>query len=87
MSMSIIQPRVSFVADVAAERVPDRALRAAIAKCMTCGAALEDVSQRFCGGDRCDRVWMRHSTGSSTTMRRQHAGDELQSTTFAGRAG
>jgi hypothetical protein len=59
--MSIIEPRVSFVGDVAAESVPDRAPRAAPAKCRTCGAALEDVSQRFCG-DRCDRVWMRHST-------------------------
>jgi hypothetical protein len=60
--MSIIQPQGSFVDDVAAERVPDRAPRAAMAKCPTCGAALEDVSQTFCGGDRCERVWMRHST-------------------------
>lgn len=60
--MSIMRPRVSSVADVATELVPDRALRTAMAKCMTCGAALEDVSQRFCGGDRCDRVWMTHST-------------------------
>jgi hypothetical protein len=60
--MSIIRPRVSFVGDVAAERVSARAPGTAMAKCPTCGAALEDVSQRFCGGDRCDRVWMRHST-------------------------
>ena len=57
--MSIIEPRTSFVGDVATGRVPDRALWAAMAKCLTCGASLEDASQRFCGGDRCDRVWMR----------------------------
>jgi len=60
--MSIIGPRVSFAGDVAPERVADRAPRAAMANCQTCGAALEDVSQSFCGGDRCERVWMRQST-------------------------
>lgn len=60
--MSIIEPRVSFVGDPAAEPATDRAPGAAMATCTTCGAALEDVSQRFCGGDRCERVWMRHST-------------------------
>ena len=60
--MSIIELHGSFADHVAAERLPDRAPRAAMAKCPTCGTALEDVSQTFCGGDRCDRVWMRHST-------------------------
>jgi len=32
-----------------------------MAKCQTCGADLPDVSQRFCGGDRCQRVFMRQS--------------------------
>lgn len=73
--MSSIHPRLSFVANVAAERVADRALTAATAQCPMCGAALDDVSQRFCGGDRCDRVWMRHSTfefynGAATLCRR-----------------
>ena len=35
-----------------------------MAKCETCGAALEDVSQRFCGGDRCARVFMKYSGDS-----------------------
>jgi hypothetical protein len=73
--MSIIQARLSFLANVGAERVADRALRGAMAECPMCGAALDDVSQRFCGGDRCDRVWMRHSTlqfdnGAATVCRR-----------------
>jgi hypothetical protein len=59
--MSLMLPSLSSVAVVAVERVRDRALWA-MARCMTCGAPLEDVSQRFCGGDRCDRVWMREST-------------------------
>jgi hypothetical protein len=73
--MSLIQPRLFVAANVAAERVADHALRAATAQCPMCGAALDDVSQRFCGGDRCDRVWMRHSTfefhdGAATVCRR-----------------
>jgi len=73
--MSIIQPRLSFVASVAAERGADRALSAATAQCPMCGIALDDLSQRFCGGDRCDSVWMRHSTfefcnGEATVCRR-----------------
>jgi hypothetical protein len=31
-----------------------------MARCETCGAELQDASQRFCGGDRCDRVFMNH---------------------------
>jgi hypothetical protein len=60
--MSIIQPRRSSVANLAAEWVADWAPRAATAQCPMCGAALDDVSQKFCGGDTCDRIWMRHST-------------------------
>ncbi len=29
-----------------------------MARCETCGAELEDASQRFCGGDRCRGVFM-----------------------------
>lgn len=29
-----------------------------MARCQTCGADLPDVSQRLCGGDRCQRVFM-----------------------------
>jgi len=29
-----------------------------MAKCQICGADLPDVSQRLCGGDRCQRVFM-----------------------------
>jgi hypothetical protein len=29
-----------------------------MARCQMCGAELEDASQRFCGGDRCARVFM-----------------------------
>lgn len=35
-----------------------------MARCQTCGAALEDASQRFCGGDRCARVFMKHAGDS-----------------------
>jgi hypothetical protein len=28
-------------------------------KCETCGGELPDGSQRFCGGDRCGRVFMK----------------------------
>ena len=31
-----------------------------MAKCEICGAELQDSSQRFCGGDRCHRVFMKH---------------------------
>jgi hypothetical protein len=31
-----------------------------MARCETCGAELQDFSQRFCGGDRCGRVFMKH---------------------------
>ena len=30
-----------------------------MARCETCGAELQDASQRFCGGDRCHRVFMK----------------------------
>jgi hypothetical protein len=32
-----------------------------MAKCQICGADLPDLSQRFCGGERCQRVFMRPS--------------------------
>jgi hypothetical protein len=38
-----------------------------MARCETCGAELQDASQRFCGGDRCHRVFMKTQT--------RHAGD------------
>ncbi len=31
------------------------------ATCGTCGVELHDTTRRFCGGDRCLRVWMRHA--------------------------
>jgi hypothetical protein len=38
-------------------------------KCETCGAELQDGSQRFCGGDRCGRVFMKHpQQGTATEM-------------------
>jgi hypothetical protein len=33
-----------------------------MARCETCGVELQDASQRFCGGDRCYRVFMFHQT-------------------------
>src|SRR5437879_8003696 len=30
------------------------------ARCETCGAELRDASQRFCGGEKCHRVFMKH---------------------------
>ncbi len=30
-----------------------------MARCETCGADLQDATQRFCGGDRCLLVFMR----------------------------
>jgi hypothetical protein len=30
-------------------------------RCPTCGAELQDAAERFCGGDRCLRVFMPHS--------------------------
>ncbi len=30
-----------------------------MARCETCGTELQDASQRFCGGDRCHRVFMK----------------------------
>jgi hypothetical protein len=40
-----------------------------MARCQTCGAALLDPTERFCGGDRCLRVWVprgdaRHAAGA-----------------------
>jgi len=32
-----------------------------MAKCQICGADLPDASQRLCGGDRCQRAFMRQS--------------------------
>jgi hypothetical protein len=31
-----------------------------MARCETCWAELRDFSQRYCGGDRCSRVFMKH---------------------------
>jgi hypothetical protein len=33
----------------------------ATARCHTCGAELQDATQRFCGGDRCIHVFMKHA--------------------------
>ena len=41
-----------------------------MAKCQTCGEELPDVSERFCGGDRCQRVFMRVSPGLRITNER-----------------
>ena len=43
----------------------DRALRptrpvSGTARCLTCGAELEDAAERFCGGDRCLQVLARY---------------------------
>jgi hypothetical protein len=32
-----------------------------MARCQICGADLPDASQRFCGDDRCQRVFMQQS--------------------------
>jgi len=32
-----------------------------MAKCQICGADLPDASQRLCGGDRCQRTFMKQS--------------------------
>ena len=34
-----------------------------VARCLTCGAELEDPRQRACGGDRCRRVFMKPDGG------------------------
>jgi hypothetical protein len=40
-----------------------------MAKCQTCGADLPDASQRFCGDDRCQRVFMRPSWAADDPRR------------------
>jgi hypothetical protein len=35
-------------------------------KCRVCGAELADASQRFCGGDGCQRVWVPAGHASPT---------------------
>jgi hypothetical protein len=39
---------------------------AAMARCETCGAELQDASQRLCGGDRCRGVFMKHPTSGTS---------------------
>jgi hypothetical protein len=34
-------------------------------RCQMCGAELEDASQRFCGGDRCARIFMTVARGAT----------------------
>jgi len=34
-----------------------------MARCMVCGATLQDASQRLCGGDTCQRVLMKDGPG------------------------
>ena len=36
----------------------------AMARCQMCGAELADATQRFCGGDTCDRVLQRAAWGA-----------------------
>ena len=51
-----------------------------MARCQTCGTELDDPSQRFCGGDRCTNVFMRHcgprlgGTAASSPGERELAG-------------
>jgi hypothetical protein len=35
-------------------------------RCPVCGTELADASQRFCGGDSCQRVWMPAGDASPT---------------------
>lgn len=37
-----------------------------MARCETCGAELQDASQRLCGGDRCRGVFMKHPTSGTS---------------------
>jgi hypothetical protein len=46
-------------------------------KCETCGAELEDGAQRFCGGDRCGRVFMRHALRPIRGRVHAEVGDEV----------
>jgi hypothetical protein len=39
-------------------------------KCETCGAELQDMSQRFCGGDRCASVFMQLPSEEGQSGRR-----------------
>lgn len=41
-------------------------------RCQTCGAELQDATQRFCGGDRCLHVFMPPRTSGpwSASLRR-----------------
>ena len=68
--MTVMPQWVSSVLGGASEWVRDGALWTTPAKCMTCGASLEDASQTFCGGDRCGRVWMRRATFDFSTEAR-----------------
>jgi hypothetical protein len=43
-----------------AQTLPIRTVAPMVATCRTCGAELHDPGQRFCGGDRCLHVFMRH---------------------------
>jgi hypothetical protein len=36
-------------------------------KCEICGTDLQDPTHRFCGGDRCLRVFMRHPEQERTS--------------------
>ena len=36
-----------------------------MARCETCGTEFQDASQRFCGGDRCRAVFMKHPTSGT----------------------
>ena len=38
-------------------------------RCETCGAELQDASQRFCGGDRCHRVFMKRPRQGTPGLR------------------
>jgi hypothetical protein len=48
-----------------------------MAKCQVCGADLRDLSQRFCGGERCERVFMRQSCAADRQWASNPAADAV----------
>jgi hypothetical protein len=66
--MSIVSVRETAAWASAYPRVGD-GHRSVVATCATCGAELDDVSQRFCGGDRCRRVFMNRGMAAAPDER------------------